>query len=137
VKEIFVARGWPKPSIQSFGMRHRIFEIGRLASADGRIFEVHPEVSFRELVGRSLAPKRAAAGASERRLALARAGIEHPDLPYRLRSTSNLILPANTREPAPKATTSLTVNRSEDVPVSYLKTAPERCQGRRKPCKRA
>jgi hypothetical protein len=32
-------------------MRHRIFEIARLAAADERIVEVHPEVSFRELLG--------------------------------------------------------------------------------------
>lgn len=83
-KEICVAGGWPKPSIQSFGMRHRIFEIERLAAADERIFEVHPEVSFRELIGRSLAPKRTAAGASERRRALAATGIDLPDLPYPL-----------------------------------------------------
>ena len=30
-KAICVARGWAKPSIQSYGMRHRIFEIARLA----------------------------------------------------------------------------------------------------------
>jgi predicted RNase H-like nuclease len=83
-KEICVARGWPRPSIQSFGMRHRIFEIERLAATDERIFEVHPEVSFRELIGRSLAPKRTASGASERRLALAASGIDLPDLPHPL-----------------------------------------------------
>jgi predicted RNase H-like nuclease len=48
------------------------------------VFEVHPEVSFRELVRRPLAPKRTAVGASERRLALAEAGIDLPDLPYPL-----------------------------------------------------
>jgi predicted RNase H-like nuclease len=83
-KAICVARGWPKPSIQSFGMRHRILEIARLAAADERIVEVHPEVSFRELLGRPLSPKRTGSGGSERRLALARAGIDLPDLPYPL-----------------------------------------------------
>jgi predicted RNase H-like nuclease len=38
-KAICVERGWPKPSIQSYGMRHRIFEIDRLATADERIIE--------------------------------------------------------------------------------------------------
>src|SRR6266516_2688119 len=75
-KAICVAEGWPKPSIQSYGMRHRIFEIPRLAAADERIIEVHPEVSFRELLGRTLLPKRTGAGGSERRLALADAGID-------------------------------------------------------------
>lgn len=81
-KALCEARGWPKPSIQSFGMRHRILEVAPLALADERIIEVHPEVSFRELVGKSLSPKRTAAGASERRRALASTGINVPDLPY-------------------------------------------------------
>jgi predicted RNase H-like nuclease len=83
-KAICVARGWPKPSIQSYGMRHRIFEVARLAAADERVIEVHPEVSFRELLGRTLSPKRTGSGGSERRLALADAGIDLPDLPYPL-----------------------------------------------------
>jgi predicted RNase H-like nuclease len=83
-KAICVARGWPKPSIQSYGMRHRIFEIARLAAADERIVEAHPEVSFRELLGRTPSPKRTGSGGSERRLALADAGIDPPDLPHPL-----------------------------------------------------
>jgi predicted RNase H-like nuclease len=83
-KAICVARGWPKPSIQSYGMRHRIFEIARLAATDERIVEVHPEVSFRELLGRTLSPKRTGSGESERRLALADTGIDLPDLPHPL-----------------------------------------------------
>lgn len=81
-KMLCVERGWPKPSIQSYGMRHRILELTAVAEADERIIEVHPEVSFRELLGRPLAPKRTAAGASARRLALAEAGIRLPELPY-------------------------------------------------------
>jgi predicted RNase H-like nuclease len=65
-------------------MRHRILEVEELAAIDPRIFEVHPEVSFRELAGQPLASKRTASGAAERRLALARVGIEVPDLPYPL-----------------------------------------------------
>src|SRR4030095_10764383 len=80
-KAICVARGWPKPSIQSYGMRHRIIEIARLAVADERVIEVHPEVSFRELLGRTLSPKRTGSGESERRIALEYAGIDLPDLP--------------------------------------------------------
>jgi predicted RNase H-like nuclease len=83
-KALCVTRGWSKPSIQSFGMRHRILEVAPLANTDERIIEVHPEVSFRELIGRSLSPKRTAAGASKRRAALASVGIEMPDLPYPL-----------------------------------------------------
>jgi predicted RNase H-like nuclease len=81
-KAMCVARGWPKPSIQSYGMRHRIFEVAPLARADERIFEVHPEVSFRELLGRAPSSKRTASGVSERYRALEAAGITLPDLPY-------------------------------------------------------
>jgi predicted RNase H-like nuclease len=83
-KAICVAQGWPKPSVQSYGMSHRILEIAGLAAMDERVFEVHPEVSFRELLGRPLAPKRTAAGATERRQALTHTGITLPDLPYPL-----------------------------------------------------
>jgi predicted RNase H-like nuclease len=83
-KAFCVARGWPRPSLQSYGMRHRILEVALLAPADERVFEVHPEVSFRELAGRPLAPKRTATGALERRAALAGAGFDVPDLPYPL-----------------------------------------------------
>jgi predicted RNase H-like nuclease len=81
-KALCVSRGWPKPSIQSYGMRHRILEIAALAEADERVIEVHPEVSFRELAGRELPPKRSAPGAAERRMALAEAGIRLPELSY-------------------------------------------------------
>lgn len=81
-KALCVERGWPRPSLQSYGMRHRILEVAGLAAGDERVFEVHPEVSFRQLAGRPLAPKTTGLGASERRAALAAAGIELPDLPY-------------------------------------------------------
>jgi predicted RNase H-like nuclease len=83
-KSICVERGWPRPSRQSYGMRHRILEVEELAAADPRVFEVHPEVSFRELVAHALASKRTASGATQRRVALARVGIEVPDLAYPL-----------------------------------------------------
>jgi predicted RNase H-like nuclease len=83
-KAICVARGWPKPSIQSYGMRHRILEIAHLAATDERVVEVHPEVSFRELLGRTPTSKKTGSGGSERRLALADAGIDLPDLPHPL-----------------------------------------------------
>jgi predicted RNase H-like nuclease len=81
-KAYCTVRGWPKPSVQSFGMRQRILEIAPLALRDERVFEVHPEVSFRELLGRTLGPKNTAVGVAERRSALAEAGIDLPDLPY-------------------------------------------------------
>jgi predicted RNase H-like nuclease len=81
-KALCEAQGWPRPSFQSYGMRHRIREIAELAAADERIIEVHPEVSFRELIGHDVAPKRTATGVAERRRALAGQGIELPDLPF-------------------------------------------------------
>jgi predicted RNase H-like nuclease len=83
-KSICRAKEWPQPSIQSYGMRRRIFEIEELAGADERVFEVHPEVSFRELVGETLPPKSTPAGVSVRRDALAGAGVQFPELPYPL-----------------------------------------------------
>jgi predicted RNase H-like nuclease len=77
-KATCTARGWKRPSIQSFGLRRRILEIEPLALSDERIIEVHPEVSFRELLGRTLSPKSTAIGAAERRAALLEAGIEIP-----------------------------------------------------------
>lgn len=81
-KALCAARGWPKPSIQSYGMRHRMLEIAPLADADERLVEVHPEVSFRELLGRALPSKRTPSGVSVRKAALADGGIDVPDLPY-------------------------------------------------------
>jgi hypothetical protein len=43
---------------------------------------VHPEVSFRELIGRTLSSKSTGTGVVERRLGLFEAGIELPDLPF-------------------------------------------------------
>ena len=83
-KALCVANGWPRCSVQSYGMRFRIFEIEDLAAADERVFEVHPEVSFRELVGSELASKKTATGVEQRRAALTAAGVEIPDLPYPL-----------------------------------------------------
>ena len=55
-KSLCVERNWPKPSLQSFGMAKRIFEveaaIGR--HPDRTIIEVHPEVSFRHMNGEPL-----------------------------------------------------------------------------------
>jgi predicted RNase H-like nuclease len=92
-REICVARGWPKPSIQSYGMRHRIFEIDRLARDDERIVEVHPEVSFRQLTGDTLPPKGTREGASARKRAL---GILLPDLPYPLDDVLDAAVVAHT-----------------------------------------
>lgn len=68
-------RGWPRPSRQSYGMRHRILEADRAAHLDERLIEVHPEVSFRELLGRPLEKKKTLLGQTQRFDALVSAGI--------------------------------------------------------------
>lgn len=66
-------------SAQSYALRHNILEADTLRS-DGRVYEAHPELTFRALAGRVLmSHKRTWNGASERREALATVGIELPE----------------------------------------------------------
>ena len=70
-------RGITKPS---FSLREKILEVERIAAVDNRVYEVHPEVSFRELAGCPLATtKRQWNGQAERRNLLAKHGIAIPD----------------------------------------------------------
>jgi predicted RNase H-like nuclease len=67
-------------SRQSFGLAQKILEVDGVARLDERVFEVHPEVSFRAMAGRPLEhSKRSWNGASTRRVLLAQHGIELPD----------------------------------------------------------
>jgi predicted RNase H-like nuclease len=70
-------------SRQAFALAGKILEVDAVAMGDSRVIEVHPEVSFTELIGAPPThPKRDAAGRAERRRALAAAGIELPhDVP--------------------------------------------------------
>ena len=43
------ARGQKGVSIQAYGLRTRLFEANLAAEADSRVYEVHPEVSFRSM----------------------------------------------------------------------------------------
>ena len=65
-------------SAQAYALRRRILEVDEYAHADGRVLEVHPEVSFRELAHRPLLSKHRTDGLSERRALLEQAGIEVP-----------------------------------------------------------
>jgi predicted RNase H-like nuclease len=60
---------------QGFGILPKIAEVDSLMRADPRreewLVEVHPEVSFRELAGRDLPPKRSSAGREARQKQLA------------------------------------------------------------------
>jgi predicted RNase H-like nuclease/chloramphenicol 3-O-phosphotransferase len=62
-------------SKQAYYLCRRMLEVEPHALADERIVEVHPEVSFRELAGRTLSSKHTAEGLAERRTLLEEAGI--------------------------------------------------------------
>ncbi len=70
-------------SKQSFSMRDMINEVQVVAVKDNRVYEVHPEVSFRALAGyprgHSLAPKKSWQGHTQRRILLAGNQIDIPD----------------------------------------------------------
>jgi predicted RNase H-like nuclease len=66
-------------SKQSYALAKRILEADVLVQTDPRVFEIHPEVSFRELAGEALPSKKAWEGQMRRRRLLERAGIVLPD----------------------------------------------------------
>lgn len=69
-----------KISQQAWALRENIERVGEVAAGDPRIVEVHPEVSFRELVGTPVAfSKTSWNGQTLRRRALARGGLELPE----------------------------------------------------------
>jgi predicted RNase H-like nuclease len=77
----------PKMSAQAWRLVPRIIEVTELATRDGRLIEVFPEASFRQLAGSDLPDaKRCAAGALHRLALLAAADppIHLPEDPARL-----------------------------------------------------
>ena len=67
-------------SRQAFGLRSKLREANALWDADDRLYEVHPEVSFREMAGAPVAyPKTTWNGVAIRRTLLARGGVGLPD----------------------------------------------------------
>ncbi|MGI8774085.1 MAG: DUF429 domain-containing protein [Actinomycetota bacterium] len=67
-------------SKQSFGLAPKIQEVDEIARSDERVFEVHPEVSFRGMAGQPLKySKKSWNGASSRRLLLAQHDIVLPE----------------------------------------------------------
>lgn len=78
--EILLSLGLKKLSQQAWALMPKIREVAVLAKADPRVFEVHPEVSFRELAGAGLPwSKRSWNGVQLRRRLLAAARIDVPD----------------------------------------------------------
>jgi predicted RNase H-like nuclease len=72
--------GGKKISQQAWALRANIARVAEVAERDHRIIEVHPEVSFRALVGGHLAfPKATWNGQAQRRHALERAGVTLPE----------------------------------------------------------
>ena len=79
--EILAARALPLLSRQAWALVPRIVETGAVADGDARLFEVHPEVSFRALAGETLRwSKKSWNGIHLRRRLLAEAGIVLPDV---------------------------------------------------------
>ena len=77
--DIWFERTGQRVNPLSFALRNKILEVVPVATRDQRVYEVHPEVSFRELAGRPLAPKKQWNGLAERRACLEEAGIVIPD----------------------------------------------------------
>ena len=78
--EILLSLGLKKLSQQAWALMPKIREVAVLAKADPRVFEVHPEVSFRELAGVGIPwSKRSWNGLQLRRRLLVAAGIEIPE----------------------------------------------------------
>lgn len=77
-------------SAQTYALRRRILEVDEYATADERVIEVHPEVSFRELARGPLPSKHTSFGLAERRALLERAGIAPPASAPRVKKTDLL-----------------------------------------------
>lgn len=73
-----VDNGHPKLSQQAWALLPKIREADPVARADDRIYEVHPEVSFKAMAGAELARKKSWEGAQRRRDLLATEGIVLP-----------------------------------------------------------
>ena len=75
------ARGVPMLSRQAWALIPKIVEAASIAATDERVFEVHPEVSFRELAGENLNwSKKSWNGLHLRRRLLAEAGVALPEV---------------------------------------------------------
>ena len=71
----------PGISAQTFALKKQILAVQPFAEQDGRIYEVHPEVSFREACGEEvLWPKSSWNGQMVRRSILANRGIDLPQV---------------------------------------------------------
>jgi len=78
--DLLTAMGVPMLSRQAWALVPKIVEAATIAKSDARVFEVHPEVSFRELAGECLAwSKKSWNGLLLRRRLLAEAGVALPD----------------------------------------------------------
>jgi predicted RNase H-like nuclease len=67
-------------SAQAFALKEKLFEVDHWARGHaGQVVEVHPEVSFAQLAGPVLEPKRSWTGQRQRHRLLAEAGLRVPE----------------------------------------------------------
>jgi predicted RNase H-like nuclease len=91
---------WPGISKQSYGLRHRIFEVE--AVLEPRVIEVHPEVSFRALAGRELPSKHTPQGLALRQDLVCMEGAGHDALDAAVAAWSAERYASGIREPLPR-----------------------------------
>jgi predicted RNase H-like nuclease len=78
--DLLTSEGRPKLTRQAWALVPKILEAATFAELDGRAYEVHPEVSFRELAGKPLEwSKKSWNGLVLRRHLLAGGGVHLPD----------------------------------------------------------
>jgi predicted RNase H-like nuclease len=78
------AAGLPMLSAQAMGLMARIRETAPVAAADGRVVEIFPEASFRQMAGAGLPHAKRSAGGALHRLALLRQADPAIELPPEL-----------------------------------------------------
>ena len=111
-------------SAQAHALGPRILHVTRLAEADDRIYEVHPEVSFRAMNGGQplASQKKSAGGAPERIELLRRAGIGLVDLSATVKAPLDDVLDA--------AAGAWSAQRIADGSARSLPEPPENVSGR-------
>jgi predicted RNase H-like nuclease len=115
-----------KPSLQLWGIRHKILQVNDHADLDLRFFEVHPEVSFFEMAGGTepLPSKRTWGGFWRRFELLAKEGIE---IPKKLENGAGEAGPDDVLDAAAAAWTAL---RKSEGRAKSLPDPPEALGGR-------
>lgn len=78
-RALATTRGWPGVAAQAYALKKKILEVQDVAREDPRVVEVHPEVSFAQAKGGTLAwPKTSWNGVNERMQLLLAQGVTVP-----------------------------------------------------------